>query len=203
MGNLRVTTLHEEGHATPAFRCTGAGGPLRVLSGPRRLVGVGRRRRWVHDGRGGGADAGSSEDLATLLGELVLAEHLVAGRDDLGDRREVALAPGERVAGRGPHHAEEPAPQRRDEQQSEGAHRLAEEGEDEADEDTEPYAREEATQQDPTPREPRGDALDLLEVGADDEDVLDRELLVGQGVDGPLGVFVLLVDAERDGVVEG
>ena len=50
---------------------------------------------------------------------------------------------------------------------------------------------------DATGGEAAGHALDLLQVGADDEAVLDRELLVGQVVDGLLGVGVGVEDAER------
>ena len=40
------------------------------------------------------------------------------------------------------------------------------------------------------------DALDLLEVGADDHAVLDREALVGEVVDGPLGIRVVVVHTQ-------
>src|SRR6187397_282147 len=105
-----------------------------VGSDARWLVDVGGRRwRGGRRSRGGRGEPGLGEDLAPLLGELVLAEDLVAGGDDLGHGGEVTLATGEGVAGRSPHHAEESAPECGEEQQAEGARRSAEEREDEAD----------------------------------------------------------------------
>ena len=148
-------------------------------------------------------DALGSKDLAGLLGELVLDEDLVAGGDDLGDRREVARTTGGRVADEHPDQAEGRAVEGGLGEQGGRAARRREEREDQPDEQSQPQAGEEAAERDPSPREPGGDALDLLEVGADDEAVLDRELLVGQGVHGLLRICVLLEDTEGQRVVQG
>ncbi len=79
----------------------------------------------------------------------------------------------------------------------------AEQRHDQADEQAHPEAREQASGRDLAVGEPTGDALDLLEVGADDQAVLHRELVVGEVVDGLLCLLVLLVDAEGQREVEG
>ena len=156
--------------------------------------------------RGGRArgDARVGEDLAALLGELVLDQHLVAGGDDLAHRGEVALAAGGGVADQRPHEPEDRAEERPSRARACSASAVGvEEREDQADEQAEPQP----DSRPPSATRPRvsraGDPLDLLEVGADDHAVLDRELVVGEEVDGVLRLVVLVEDPERHGVLQG
>ena len=59
------------------------------------------------------------------------------------------------------------------------------------DEQAQPEAGEQAAGGDLAVGEATGDPLDLLEVGADDQAVLHRELVVGEEVDGLLRLLVL------------
>src|SRR5690606_17988143 len=73
---------------------------------------------------------------------------------------------------------------------------LGEEREDQTDEHPEPQPRQQAAGGHLAGREPAGHPLDLLEVGADDEHVLHREVVVGEVIDDPLGGRVVVVDAQ-------
>ena len=73
----------------------------------------------------------------------------------------------------------------------------AEEAEHQPDEQAEPGPAEHATAEHLGPRQPAGDPFDLHQVDADDGHLLDRELLVGEVVDGALRLGVGGIGPDR------
>ena len=136
------------------------------------------------------------EQLARLGGHLVLDQHLVPRRHHLRHRREVALAAGGGVPGDRP---DQPEHRAEDDGRDDDGHHVGvgEQREDQPDEQAEPQARQRAAGGDPAVAEPAGDPLDPLQVGADDHALLDRELVVGEEVDGLLRRGVLVVHRQR------
>src|SRR4051794_354748 len=176
--------------------------PMMVIEGwcmGRTLVAVRTDPVAVSDARIGHR----GEELTALLGVLVLDQHLVARGHHLGHRGEVAPSTRGGVAGERPDQAEDGTEDHRGQDDRDGAAAVAEQRDDQADEQAHPDAREQASGGDLAVGEPARDALDLLEVGSDDQAVLDRELVVGQEVHRLLRLLVLLVDAQGEGELEG
>ena len=152
----------------------------------------------------GGAGAGQvQQHLAGLRGDLVLAEDLVLRRDGLADRGEVATASAEGVAEGGEPDPQHDADAQRDEEQREEARgRRQEDQQHEGDEQARRQPGLDALGDHRAPGASAEHALDGLEVGADDGEVLHLELLVGEVVDGALRLVVGVVDADGLGELE-
>lgn len=168
------------------------GARTRVRGTPLRLA-----RRLGEVGAGATTEAVGQlgEDLTRLTGQLRQAEHGVLRGHDLRRGGEVAAAAGERVGDDAEEHPE-PGPDEDAGEQRTGP-TAAEDGQHEADEQTEPGSGPGTGARGTTVGQAPRDAFHHLQAVADDGDVLHREVLVREEVDGPLRLRVGGVPADR------
>src|SRR6185437_15588437 len=140
----------------------------------------------------GGQQPGPLQRGPGLLGAALARDQVVAGRREPAQRAEVALAAGGEVL----HEPEDRAPQHAeaDTRRHQGQPGVpgGEQAEQDTDQQSGPHAAERARGRGPPLGQPPGHPLHQLQVGPDDVELLDREPVVGEPVDRPLGGPVVI-----------
>ncbi|MBO0890804.1 MAG: LD-carboxypeptidase [Acidothermales bacterium] len=186
----------------------GDGDPFHVVPGRHGAVPslcVGGRRRGARARRraGGRRARGVRREQPGVLQQVAGAVDLPAADDDvvvLGDERahgrEVAATAGGGVPDEAEHGAPEGTDEDAAEDEAEPDVPPGEQAHEQADEQAEPRTARGARGGRPALGQPARHALDEAQVGADDVDALDGEVLVGEAVDGGLCLLVGLVPGD-------